>query len=125
MEYFEDYYLRLIHEMVRMILKLLFNIDSEGAHTKIEEDVEQSEKYNELLELAKSGKINEAENMLYKEGFLKDKNDLLIGLMFYDYVVKQDNEFLEEHNYSKTEVKEGVEMLLKKFGYEDMSIFES
>jgi len=124
MEYFEDYYLRLIHEMVRTILKLLFNIDSEGAHTKIEEDVEQSEKYNELLELAKSGKINEAENMLYKEGFLKDKNDLLIGLMFYDYVVKQDNEFLEEHNYSKAEVKEGVEMLLKKFGYEDMSIFE-
>jgi len=36
MEYFEDYYLRLVHEMVRTILKLLFNIDTADANKELE-----------------------------------------------------------------------------------------
>lgn len=120
MEYFEDYYLRLVHEMVRTILKLLFNIDTADANKELEKSKEQKEKYDMLIALAKEGKINESENMLYEEGFIGNKDDLKIGILFYDYVVGLNDEFLEMHNYSKKEAYEGLEMLLKKNGYDDI-----
>ena len=120
MEYFEDYYLRLVHEMVRTILTLLFNIDTADANKELEKSKEQKEKYDMLIALAKEGKINEAENMLYEESFIGNKDDLKIGILFYDYVVGLNDEFLEMHNYSKKEAYDGLEMLLKKNGYEDI-----
>ncbi len=73
-----------------------------------------------LIALAKEGKINEAENILYEDGFISNKDDLKIGVLFYDYLVGLNDEFLESHDYSKKEAYDGLEMLLKKNGYDDI-----
>ena len=62
----QDYLMRLIHEMVRTIMKLIFNIDEKTVD--IEQELkETSDLYGRLLKLADAGKINEAENLLYEQ----------------------------------------------------------
>ena len=64
----QDYLMRLIHEMVRTIMKLIFNIDEKTVD--IEQELkETSDLYGRLLKLADAGKINEAENLLYEQLF--------------------------------------------------------
>ena len=59
----QDYLMRLIHEMVRTIMKLIFNIDEKTVD--IEQELkETSDLYGRLLKLADEGKINEAEKLL-------------------------------------------------------------
>ena len=57
----QDYIMRLVKEMIRMLLKLLFNIDTESPSTDLMESVEQRAFLNELLDMIDKGKINEAE----------------------------------------------------------------
>ena len=59
-----DYYMRIIHEMVRMWLKLLFNIDELKEEEIIFEEKENEDLYRRLRLMAADGKVNEAENLL-------------------------------------------------------------
>ena len=62
----QDYLMRLIHEMVRTIIKLIFNIDEKTVD--IEQELkETSDLYIRLVWLADASKINEAENLLYEQ----------------------------------------------------------
>ena len=75
MEFIQDYIVRLIHEMVRMVLKILFNITVEECEQQIEENQEQSEMYSKLKFLINNGKINEAENLLFDDVLYVDGTD--------------------------------------------------
>ena len=61
-----DYMMRIIHEMVRMWLKLLFNIDEVKEEEIIFEDLDSQQLYQKLRLMAEDGQINEAENLLYE-----------------------------------------------------------
>lgn len=56
----QDYVMRLIKEMVRAILKLLFNIDIESPTVDLLENREEKEALENLLDMVDAGKINEA-----------------------------------------------------------------
>lgn len=120
MEFIQDYIVRLIHEMVRMVLKILFNITVEECEQQIEENQEQSEMYSKLKFLINNGKINEAENLLYEDNDYSDKENLLIGIQIYNYLNELDDNFLESHDFSRQEVREGLETLITKYGYKDL-----
>lgn len=51
-----DYYMRIIHEMVRMWLKLLFNIDELKEEEIIFEEKENEDLYRRLRLMAADGK---------------------------------------------------------------------
>lgn len=120
LEFIQDYIMRLIHEMVRLILKILFNINDKQCIQKIEENQEEAEKYNTLIFLLNQGNIDEAENLLYDSCDYNNKNDLLIGIQFYNYLNQFDDDYLENHNFSRQEVKEGLETLIINYGYKDL-----
>ena len=61
----QDYVMRLIKEMVRAILKLLFNIDTESPTIELLENKEEKETLENLIDMVDAGEINEAENRLY------------------------------------------------------------
>ena len=61
----QDYIMRLIKEMVRTLLKLLFHIDTDSQTEELLKEREEKETLNALLELVDGGEINEAENRLY------------------------------------------------------------
>lgn len=72
--------------------------------------------HRRLLQLLKEGKINEAENMLFEEVDTNDIKYLELALDFYNRLNEMDDEFLENNNFSRKEVEEGLKDLLKEFG---------
>lgn len=112
----QDYVMRLIKEMVRVILKLLFNIDSESPTVELIENKVQKETLENLLDMIDAGKINEAENRLHDLNSDEARESLEIALLFYSYLNDKADDFLEEHDFSREEIKLGLEDVADIFG---------
>ena len=112
----QDYVMRLIKEMVRAILKLLFNIDTESPTVELLENKEEQETLENLLDMVDVGEINEAENRLYDLTSNTDVNSLEIALLFYSYLNDKTDDFLEVNNFSRDEIKLGLENVADSFG---------
>ena len=112
----QDYIMRLIKDMVRAILKLVFNIDTDSPSAELLEDTEEKQTLDELLDMADDGFINEAENKLYVITEEGKKTDLEIALLFYSYLNDKSDEFLEAHDYSRDEIKTGLKDITVRYG---------
>ena len=112
----QDYVMKLIKEMVRAILKLLFNIDTESPTVELLENKEEQETLENLLDMVDAGEINEAENRLYDLTSNTDVNSLEIALLFYSYLNDKTDDFLEVNNFSRDEIKLGLENVADSFG---------
>ena len=112
----QDYVMRLIREMVRAILKLVFHIDTESPTVELLENKEEKETLEHLLDMIDDGKINEAENRLYDLTSDTDVNSLEIALLFYSYLNDKTDDFLEENDFSRDEIKLGLENVAASFG---------
>jgi ribosome assembly protein YihI (activator of Der GTPase) len=112
----QDYVMRLIKEMVRAILKLLFNIDTDDPTVELLENKEEKETLENLLDMVDAGKINEAENRLYEIINAKDMNSLEAALLFYSYLNDKTDDFLETNDFCRDEIKLGIENIIDSFG---------
>ena len=112
----QDYIMRLIKEMVRTLLKLLFNIDAQSPSAELLENDEQRQTLESLLNMIDEGRINEAENRLYDIIENPDRGDLKTALLFYSYLNEKSDEFLEEHDFDRDEVKQGLESVISQCG---------
>ena len=121
----QDYIMRLIKEMVRAILKLLFQIDTDSPTEELLEEKEEKEAFHALVELIDDGKINEAENQLYEqmenEGANERSASLKIALLFYSYLNQKSDDFLKEHDYSREEIREGLNQIVSRYGLEGLT----
>ena len=112
----QDYVMRLIKEMVRAILKLLFNIDTDSPSAELLDDAKEQQTLDELLDMVDNGFINEAENKIYEITEEVKKTDLEMALLFYSYLNDKSDEFLEAHNYSRDEIKAGLKDITVRYG---------
>lgn len=112
----QDYIMRLIKERVRAILKLLFHIDTEAPVTELLKSSEQQETLEALLRMIDDGRINEAENRLSDLIDETDKENLKTALLFYFALNEKTDEFLLENNFSRDEIRLGIESVTEKFG---------
>ena len=112
----QDYVMRLIKEMVRAILKLLFNIDTDSPSAELLEDAKEQQTLDELLDMLDNGFINEAENKIYEITEEGKKTDLEMALLFYSYLNDKSDEFLEAHNYGRDEIKAGLKDITVRYG---------
>lgn len=117
----QDYIMRLIKEMVRALLKLLFNIDTESPTSELLEEKEAKETLDQLLDMVDDGKINQAENELYELLSQESMTNLEIALLFYSYLNDKEDGFLKEHDYSREEIKMGVKMLASQYGLNNIA----
>jgi hypothetical protein len=111
----------LIKEMVRALLKLLFNIDAQSPSVELLEDAEGKQALENLLDMIDEGKINEAENSLYDSVENMDKSGLEMALLFYSYLNDKSDAFLEEHDFNRIEVKQGLESITSRYGISGFS----
>lgn len=72
--------------------------------------------HKQLLSLITQGKINEAENLLFEKLDCKNKKYMKLTLDFYQRLNDFDDEFLEEHNFPRKEIEQGVKDIAKEFG---------
>ena len=119
--YEQDYIMRIIKETVRTMLKLLFNIDTESPSAELLEDTADQQTLNQILHMVDDGSINEAENKIYEIPEDGQKTDLKIALLFYSYLNEQSDEFLEEHNYSRDEIRSGLKDAAARYGVDEFT----
>jgi len=113
----QDYITRLINGNIRTILKLVFHIDTNQEENIELENEETAQKYIRLTDLINAGKINEAENKLLEELDYSDIKQFEMALKFYAYLNEVDQDFLEECNYTKKEIVQGIKDMSKMYGY--------
>lgn len=113
----QDYIMRIIKEIIRVILKLLFNFEADAPTEELINQIEQKENLNHLISLADNGNINEAENELFELASGKDMENLKTALLFYAYLNDKTDDFLNQNNFSREEIKEGLKNLISKYGF--------
>lgn len=116
----QDYIMRLIKEMVRTILKLFFNIDTDSPTADLLKDEEKQNALNDLLDMVDKGYIDEAENCIYEITSHHNMAHLEMAILFYSYLNDKDDEFLQNHNYSREEIKLGIKDLASRYGISGM-----
>lgn len=116
----QDYIMRLIKEMIRAILKVLFNIDTDNPLEDVIKDEESKNTLEELLDMVDNGDINGAENQVYDMTSDHNMANLLVALLFYSYLNDKDDEFLQKHDFCRDEIKSGVTELASRYGLMDI-----
>ena len=107
----KDYVMRIVHEWVRTLIKLIFNQDID----KDDDDgisLEVMELYRKLLSMIDDGKINEAENILVDGLETGGQAYFEMALLFYEKLSGKTEEFLAEHDYSQEEVGDGLKYVV-------------
>ena len=107
----DDYILRQIREMVRAVMKMLFQVSA----VELTPDTDARQILTNLIDLADNGKIDEAENQLYEMTCDGDRQNLEIGLLFYYHLNGKDDEFLEASNFSREEIMMGIQDLAERY----------
>ena len=112
----KDYVMRVVHELIRTLIRLVFKKD-------IDRDVESAvplevlEQYKKFISMIDDGQINEAENLLL-DGLDKGNHAYFeMALLFYEKLGGKTDEFLQEHDYSREEVLDGVKYVVDYYGY--------
>lgn len=117
----KDYIMRIVKEMVRMLLKLLFDIDTTRSMEDVVKEAEEQQTLDRLIKMTDEGFVNEAENELYEITLDGDRIHLKTALIFYYHLAEKDEDFLFRHGYTQEEVKEGVEDLIDRYGVKDIA----
>lgn len=109
--YGEDFLMRQIEGMSRMLAKLVFDKETSGVEIVSEEGVIFSEDFllHRLIGLIEHGEINKAENILFEE-LQRNNSQTMLGtaLQFYEKLSENSDEYLLSCNYSREEILDGL-----------------
>ena len=115
----QDYIMRLIKELVRTLLKLLFQIDLENPYTEVYKENEEKSALQALIDLIDRGLINDAENQLYdlisESSPDNSQSNLKTALLFYAYLNEKNNAYLEANDFSREEVRQGLKYVIDQY----------
>ncbi len=121
----KDYLMRIIKEVISILISLTLGkkytqveLPDENKYDLSDEDL------SSLKAMIDRGEINEAENMLLSDGTTPiDRQSIAKLLFFYEYTNQKSDRFLQEHNYTREEVLEGLKLLAKNIGYKNITDF--
>lgn len=122
MKFEQDYMMRVIKTAVETLARLLFQ--KTDAEFELNDETEYTAALNlyvRLLELADSGDVNGAENLLYAGLDTENQDFLEIGISFYHHINGYDDEFLTAHDYEREEIRDGIRQLLEEYRMGNMA----
>jgi len=104
---------QMIEGIGKMLAKILLN--KEPKQEFVIEHLSAGETLHAKLDyMISEGKINEAENLLFEELMIFSSAEVYAaGLEFYAYLNSLPEEFLHENNFSKEEIRQGLEDMLR------------
>lgn len=114
-----DYIMRLIYDVIRTLKKLIFKTGEENGEIT-EMDANVAEDFRRLSALIDEGRINEAENLLTEEMETESTKAFQTALLFYGYLNSKDNDFLEDNDFSRREISDGLKYAAGLYGYGSM-----
>lgn len=123
--YFQkDYLMRQIEDMVRFIAKVLFGKELYKYEIINQENLSKTDMlYTNLMALVSQKKICEAEDMLYDSIEPENTEHAKIALSFYETINGFTDDELEDNNFSREEIKDGLKQITTIFGINVDGIF--
>lgn len=120
-----DFDLRLTNELIEAYLRIAYGIKL-GQFDEVEKEfLKENTIYPELKQMIRDHRINEAEDLLYEYADPINPDILKVGLFFYYSLNRLDDEELEASDFSRDEVKEGLQELMRIYDQEDFgNIFQ-
>lgn len=119
MEYSGNSLRRSIKNTVRMAAIIAFGgLQDKVKMPKFIENCAGSSLYEQLTHMIDAGEINEAENELLDVIDANEKSDLEMALAIYDYMNDKEDRFLEQNDYTREEIEDGIKSVMVMFGYQ-------
>ena len=114
----KDYIMRMIKEIARVLASVMLGKKYVQVELPVESKYQISgDKLHHMKTMVDRGEINEVENELLDRIDYADKEDLAEAMFFYEYATSKGDEFLEAHNYSLEEIRDGIQQLAEDAGY--------
>ncbi len=121
-----DWMMRQIDEITRVLARVIFNKDTTIYNVIVDEQgncSDAGELYLRLRVLIKQGEINKAENLLFERINNSYQMEYFeIAIDFYSQINSFDDEQLEKFDFSREEIKEGLEEVKKIYQVDDLPI---
>ena len=113
----KDYMMRMIREISRVLFSILFGKQYTQVETELQNKFRTEGTFqNALRDLVDRGRIDEAENLLLEDIDYENKEDVAEAVLFYRYLGEKPDEFLEQHDFSRQEVLDGIRNLAENAG---------
>ena len=113
----DDFIIRRTRDLAKILARLVlgkavieYQLPKENAFTAMDS------LYQKLTAMADEGHINEAENLLLEEEEPGSLEFFEAAAAFYLHLNDYEDEFLEEHQYSREEVLDGLKGLGEDYG---------
>ncbi len=121
MNFQQDWLMRQIEMLVQVIARVVFKKDYIKYEIVNEADLSQTDLlYNEIKQLIARGKVCEAEDLLFEMMDTKDMRYLELAIDFYQQLNLLGDSKLEQCNFSRDEVNDGLVAVLKMFGFHNL-----
>mgnify|MGYP000973117153 FL=1 len=115
--YEQDYIMRIIANLVQFLARIVFGKDTATYElSRDEEHKESDELHKALVVLLSEGEINEAENLLFDKFNPKDNRHMMVAVDFYHRLNNLDDGVLQENDFSREEIEEGLRDIASKAG---------
>lgn len=109
-----DWIMRQINMLVQFVARVVFKKDTVSYEIEDEAHLtDTDELYKKLQALQKEGKICEAEDLLFENRSNSDQY-LALALDFYQTLSKMSDDELEQHNFSRQEVYDGLKEVVMR-----------
>lgn len=109
-----DWIMRQINTLVQFAARVVFKKDAVSYEIEDEDRLTDTDRlYLRLRELLKEGKICEAEDLLF-DNYADSKEYLTLALDFYQTISKMTDDELEQHNFSRQEIYNGLKEVVSR-----------
>lgn len=115
----QDYIMRQIKEITAVMAKVLFNAKVEDSFVMLQE-AEKQQAFN-LVEMTKNGKLKDAVEEVDRLTNNNTKENLMIGLSFYNYLNDIPEYIFTENEYNSARLRKDFRKFVNKFGLSQMT----
>lgn len=114
MEYKSNFSLkREIADSIRMAAIMLTGaFQAKYKQPKFIENAAEDSLYIKLMKMVDEGKLGKAEDFLWEQIKSGRTEDIRLAFDIYSYMNDKDDEFLEEHNFVRSEIWDGVQYVV-------------
>lgn len=125
MYYQKDYLMRLIEDIVRIIARIFFGKDYERFQFVDETLLSKTDLwYRQLMELIEQRRLGEAEDILFDGLDTQNRDHMSVALDVYMAMNALSDDELEDADFSREEIKDGLKKITGMFGIDLGAVFQ-
>ncbi len=114
MLYEQDWFMRQIKSFITFLIYVATGKKEEQEQLEAFH-AEKGELYIRIMDLVDAGDLCQAENLLYEAAENGDRAALSLGLHFYRRINEMTDQELQERNFSREEIMDGLRFLCKQY----------